>query len=181
MQSAQQPNLAAGFKNNIGPIGPQVQMPTMQQIQQMQQMQQMQNPQIQHPQMQQIPQDIIPTQTIVNQIAGVADIDTISIFGQVFQKKYFYLFLVLIFATVGYFIWKWYSGKKKNDDESEEEDDEDFENEQIMQGYPGPMGQLGNNQQLMNQMLQQQMMAQRKSGNNQQMNQQQNEEIEDDE
>lgn len=117
MQSAQQPNLAAGFKNNIGPQIPQVpqvpQVPQMSQMSQMPQMQQMTQMQ-QVPQMQQMPQ--IQQGGIIQQLNNdqvIANIDTISIFGQAIQKKYFYLFLVLILAVIGYFIWKWYSGKEK--------------------------------------------------------------------
>ena len=83
-------------------------------------------------------------------------VDTISIFGQVFQKKYFYLFTIVILGVVGYFLWKWYFGKNKNkkDDESEEdgEYDEDDENDE--------------QQALMEQMMMQEMMKQQTNKEN---------------
>lgn len=174
MQTAQQmPNLAAGFKNNIGCPVPQGSIgnvmnqsgqPNLQQVQIPQNIgMQMMQPQLHHPQMNNYP-------NMVNQCAGT-DANTISIFGQMFQKKYFYLFIVFILLIIGYFVWKWYSGKKKDNDDDEDEENEDFGYDQQMMPPMGPgsmnpqMGMGQGNHPMMNQMMHQQMMARRMGSN----------------
>jgi len=101
--ASQVANLPAGFGNNIGP--------NMIPVQQLQ------------------PQVYLPQNSVVQELPITNEVvDTISIFGQIFQRKYFYLFLVLILGVVGYFLWKWWNGKNKKDDDSDDETDEEDEN-----------------------------------------------------
>lgn len=181
MQTAQQiPNLAAGFKNNVGfPQGqtinsggqPNFQQPQVPQMPQMPQMPQVtQNslgpigplgPQINNPNMQMVPQSQMqfPQDAVPGTIPGY-----ITIFGQNFPKKYFYLFLIFVLIILGYFLWKWYFNKKKDNSDSDDEDDneEEFGYDQQMMH---PMnGMNPGNHPMMNQFVQQQMMARRMGG-----------------
>jgi hypothetical protein len=135
MQSTQQniPNLAAGFKNHINGINLAQNTP---------------NP------MAQMTQGLVPgnfqfPQSIGQNMmqTGGDVVDTISFFGQTIQKKYFYLLVALLAIAVGYCFWKWYSGKKKpeeenDDDDDSEEDEINYEQQQMLHGFPQQMGML---------------------------------------
>jgi len=182
MQSApQMPNLAAGFRNNIGPMngGPvQMQMPQQNIVPANLQQQLVHTPQFQQPNgLQGMPQQMVAGGDVGGDV-----VDTISVFGQVFQRRYFYLFLIVLLGLVGYFVWKWYSGKKKNggdddsdDDDSDDSDENDFDIDQQMDmNQMNNMNNMNNgmpnNQQLMKQLLQQQMMAQKMKQQNEENN-----------
>lgn len=79
-----------------------------------------------------IPPQVYLPETVIQELPSNPEVsiavDTISVFGQVFQRKYFYLFMIIAAGVIGYFLWKWYNDKKKgkNDEDSEEESgDED--------------------------------------------------------
>lgn len=59
-------------------------------------------------------------------------LNTITIFGQAFQKKYVYILGFILLIVVIYLIWKWYSKGKKSDDDDDESNDEEFQNEKQM-------------------------------------------------
>ncbi len=139
-QINQNPNITAGFKNNIASNLPQIPNPQMLQTQQpIPQIQQLTPIQQPLPQTQQL----VQTQMLPNVV-----IDTFTIFGIELQKKYVYIALLLFLGIVAYFVWKWWYGTKKTkkqkrqqeDEESyseeEEEDDEEEEDVYIPQ-YSG--------------------------------------------
>ena len=94
------------------------------------------------------------------------DPTTITIFGNSFQKKYFYIFLGIIFLIIVYFLWKWYTNKNNKNDDDIESDDEEEGNYPVnyMGGPPNPsqipphiQQQLYQQQMMQQQMMQQQM------------------------
>lgn len=71
-----------------------------------------------------IPQPILPVGAQNNIVAvAVPDVDSsvMTVFGQSVKKTYFYLFMIVIIAVLGYFIWKWYSNRGK-DSKSDKKD-----------------------------------------------------------
>ena len=132
MSGQQMPNLQAGFKNNIGP---QVELPPPQVLQHM-----------------------IPKAPTELQVMPSIDENMVTVFGMVFQKRYFYLFVGLIVLVAGYFLWKWYGGKggkkKRHHTEDDEEEEEESEDDESFDMMPNQ------NQLLMQQMLQQQQLQQ---------------------
>lgn len=146
MSGQQMPNLQAGFRNNIGPQ--QVELPP--------------PPVLQH---------MVPGVQAALQVAGSVDENAITVLGMAFQKKYFYLFVGLIVLVVGYFLWKWYSGKgnKKKRFMNNDDDDDDDEEEDDDESFDMMPNQ---NQLLMQQMLQQQQLQQMMAQKN--LQQQQN-------
>jgi len=71
-----------------------------------------------NPQIVQIPTfPQIEKQNIVPNITN----DTISIFGQIIAKKYFYLFLICFFIIISYFIWIWWNKEEIDDDDVDDD------------------------------------------------------------
>ena len=132
------PNITAGFKNNIGPTLPST--PNQQMYQTpIQVPQQVQLPQTMTP-VQQPLQMTQPQQPVPAQIFDAPNpdsvVDVFSIFGMEFQKKYVYIAILIILGIVAYFVWKWWYGPKKSkknkklqEDEESYSDEDDENNE----------------------------------------------------
>ena len=165
-----QPNLAAGFRNNAPP-NPQLQMPRQPQQPMAPQRVNLQSvpPEILHSIRNQLLEEMnapfVPQLPV--DVQGGGD-DSYSIFGFALQRKYVYIIACILLIVLGYYLWKWYTGKpskqsKNNDDDEEESEyDEDLEFDGML-GYPdqGPQNKLMQ-QQIMQQQLMQQQMMQRK-------------------
>ncbi len=151
-QINQNPNITAGFKNNIASNLPQIQNPqTLQQVQQPMAQIQQPMPQIQQQlaQVQQLPQPLSQVQQVVQPqiLPDVVVVDTFTILGMDLQKKYVYIALLLILGIAAYFVWKWWYGPKKSkkskksqeDEESysEEEEEEEEEEDVYIPQYSG--------------------------------------------
>jgi hypothetical protein len=149
MEAARQmPNLQAGFKNNIGPA--QMQIPHYPQN---------------NPQTAILPQQLVypqQTQMVMPQGGGVGEVDNglIDLLGMSFQKKYFYIFLIIIALIAGYFLWKWYNNKGKGNSRNYDPDEEDDDIDPNMFGAGDPQQQMMMSQMLQQQMLQQQLQQQ---------------------
>lgn len=122
-----QPNLVSGFKNNFPTNNPQLNYTNAAQI-----------PVSSN---QYLPQQVPPNMELQgpineNIIQGAIQSDSgnLSVFGQVFQRKYLYIILAVIVCIGLYFLWRWWTGKKSKsseeyeDNDSEDEDEEEDEN-----------------------------------------------------
>jgi hypothetical protein len=137
------PNIAAGFKNSIGPS-----------VQNYPPLPQMQIPQVpQVPVPTQIVQTLAPDPMSIPMIAAPdaivpVNLDVYSIFGYELQKKYLYIGFIIVLGIMAYFLWKWWVGPKKTKkgrvpqdveeytEEEEEGEEEEEEDEVYIPQYP---------------------------------------------
>lgn len=121
--SSTQPNLASGFKNNISqfPMTPQTSLQVPQSIPQPVPMQAPMQPIVQYQ------QPSVPMQSLSTDVVT----DSFNIFGQVLQKKYVYIFLIILLLGLTYLLWSWYN-KKTVESDDEEDDDVGYEQQMMM-------------------------------------------------
>ncbi|CAH6421342.1 Hypothetical protein KVN_LOCUS231 [uncultured virus] len=103
-------------------------------------------PNLQQPQyMDQVANQLV--QTNLANIGGSID-TTITFFGKTFQRKYVYIFGILLLIIIGYIMWKWYSKKNKptQEEDDDDEDDVNYEQQQQMQQKNPNNGKYGMNQ-----------------------------------